>query len=187
MSEVCTALGIPEHLWKLERPNIEIGEDDSLYRRVAKHFFFPGDVSGKISAVAFPLKNDSYNLASLCEVPGDVLFSIKLDVPHFEDHGIIEIQISSIRTSEFEYSGGQETFTCRFDIVHRPEDCMYPHTEIHVMVNDINQNPPNSRQAKDALRMILRKSHEIILHPLPGIESSQSEEPKTSLDDAGQE
>jgi len=166
MSDVCDQLGIPKYLWTEGRHNIEIGDLDSLYRRVPSHFFETGAISGKISATAFPLKNDSYNLASLCQQPQDVLFSIKQGVPHFLDDGIIQINVSGIRAFNFQYSGGNnQTYECTLKVIHKSEKCMYPHSEICVFVNGVNQNPPSSRQAKEAIRLALRENHDIIMNP----------------------
>lgn len=183
MCEACIQLGIPERLCRNNRPLLKISRDDILFRRVPAQLFPDRKASEKVSAVAFPLRNDSYNLESQCESPDDVLFSILPDVPHYLDHGIIKIDLGDLWDASFEYSGGKETYRCRFEFDHEPEDCMYPHSEIKVYINDVLKNPISSKDAKTALRLKLHENHSIVKFP----EEFEGDDDDDDDDDDGDE
>jgi hypothetical protein len=165
MSNACEERGIPEYLWRKDRHDIEIEDTDSLYRRVPSGFFAEKENTKKVTSTAFPLKNDSYNVVSLCQEHKDVLYSIRDGIDHYFDHGVIEIDISKLSNKEFEYTGGKEKYKCELKFNHIPETCMYPHAEIHVYINGEKKDQVNAKEAKAALRLFLQEAHEIVLFP----------------------
>jgi hypothetical protein len=162
----CEQLKIPSRLWwNDEEIKNDFEKNEYLYRRFRPDVDYTYD--GELSQASFgrsfsPPCNISCNCSSLCKYSTDVLYSIKKEVPHHFKSGVMKAAIRSIKGQPFKYSiqekSGERWFSGRFDVIHKPEKCMYPHTEI-LVYNEIDLVTPNEkREVKpNALKLAIRK------------------------------
>jgi hypothetical protein len=164
MCDYCVGLGIPLRLCRSDREVVEVQTTDKLYRRFAKDLYQVSSVNNELSASAFQLKNDSYNLKSLCELPSDVLYNIESS-EHYFDQGVVEIDLTKLDGAEVVFESDKRKKKGRFKVVHIPEDCMYPHTEIHVYIDDVLTNPVTTKTARALLKDELKKAARVVVIP----------------------
>ena len=167
----CEELGIPLRLRRENRDIIPQFDDESecLYR-----WFKPGlqySPDGRLSAatvgpVFSPPYDISCNRSSLCASPADVLYSIS-KLPHRFDHGVIEAQVISVQVHIFEVQQGSERLqvSLQLGIEHKPEECMYPHSQIIVHKNgeriadEVRPNKMLKTAIRDELARIFTVCH----------------------------
>lgn len=165
---VCKALGIPEYLHRDGRPIDEEFNSELIYRR----FNIAGNPSEwikdkSISTVIFEVKNDSCNREKYCKTPSDVLFNTRPEDKgaHYEHHGIISFNSDVVQyfNESLELNDTKRQFTLK--MVHYPNDCMYPHCEIHVYENGIYVDSGKPKSIKALIRDILIGACEVIKYP----------------------
>lgn len=146
-NNACSKLGIPKYLSTGSRIKDPIfSDDEKIYRR----FTTPGDIDDwkkskltgeSISASIFPVDDDSVNRGKYSKKPEDVLYNTREQDQgaHYVNHGILYFTVSkfqrlSIKTKEpIRSNNNVVDFT--FHLEHKPEACMYPHTEIWILRN----------------------------------------------------
>lgn len=169
MSEVCSRLGIPEHLHsKGKGKDLNFSEDESLYRR-----FFTScppeewKNNTQVSASVFRLKDDSYVWSKHTTSHLDVLYN---DIEeengrHYCGAGVLDIKILPISKFSFTVNNEPRTFTLKAS--HEPQLCNYPHAELHVYENGLKFKAEDSkpRSANLAIRAHLRDNCTILKMP----------------------
>lgn len=151
----CEELLIPSRLWRNKRTSDKEFNDGAeyLYRR------FPPDIEitpeGRLSGAMIkdaisPPFDVSCNRSSMCDRATDVLYNIK-QLPHRFHHGVIEATVESIKGRTVPFREGKELLSLRFDIEHKPERCMYPHSIITIYKNEIKTD-----RASKTLRTLIR-------------------------------
>lgn len=149
----CESLGIPNYLIKNERLATNVFEkDEKLFRRFnTDRPITEWQDSSNLSASVFPIRNDSYNRSKFCQTPEDVLYNTRIEDNgvHYFQMGILEIGIIALKKFEFTINQNNQLRKFILKPVHKPEICMYPHSEIHVFENGnfINENKPKSTKA----------------------------------------
>ncbi len=96
----------------------------------------------------------SCNRSSLCRYSTDVLYNIKT-LPHRYNFGVMKTSIEKVDGYTFQYNlqidGKNQTVSIKFTLEHKPEECMYPHTEIKVYKDGVllknEVKPPSLRKA----------------------------------------
>lgn len=164
IEERCSVLSIPERLHTAGRPKDPVfDEEELLYRR----FFMLGPkeewsmVGNDPSAQIFDLSEDSYNRSKYCEQAEDVLYNTKQEHnlgQHYNNAGILSLKIHQLLSDDTivvdrNIPNVERRFT--FGVEHAPEPCMYPHSNVNVLVNG-EVAPKRPASIKLALRLILR-------------------------------
>lgn len=162
----CSIPYIPERLRRQNRPIIpkfEVGEH--LYMR-CKLEVIHNPYKG-ISITELSHNRSGLSTDILCN-PDDVLYSIKMEEP-FERHSdkeVCTLQIKTLtddnkyRKSYTENKNGQD-YVGIIELLHEPEDCMYPHAVFRVWIND---------------EVITYKNHDVTLKKLHKIRNLLKEE-----------
>ena len=141
MNNHCHEIGIPAHLHQNSRPQApQFDEKELLYRRFFVHppkSAWLGKENRHKSAKIFHLENDSYNRSKFSQKPEDVLFNINAQSPedHFGNWGVLSIEVADLQGLVVPAEINGETGSVTFQPVHKPETCMYPHSEIHAFRN----------------------------------------------------
>lgn len=151
----CDDLGIPEHLHTKDRPEVsQFGENEKLFRRFPekdpggnKNILIKG---GKevLSINVFSTREMSCNREKFCSCPEDVLYNTS-SKNHFNDYGIISIDTINIEKFEEKHPEIDNT-KYGLKILHKPEKCMYPHTQINCIQNNtpVREISPSSIKTK---------------------------------------
>lgn len=143
---ICKSLGIPYHLWRNGRPQIDYFSDNELLFR---RFYVPGTVkdfvnNAQYSISIFDIKDDSYNRESLCKSAEDVLYDS--NGTHYANYGILALRVGTIHGFSFVYKSDKGMHNTQLITNHRPEECNYAHCELWFF-NDgerIVENKPKS-------------------------------------------
>jgi hypothetical protein len=173
---VCKKLGIPKRLRRNNREPFNQFNDggESLYRWFSPRIDF--DYEGNLSAAAIeeifkPPRDISCNREFFCQHSTDVLYNTK-ELPHRYGHGVIRTSIELIdnHTFLFTYSrkkGSTENLIITLKVIHSPEECMYPHSEILVLKEGerIKDVKPNS--LKTVIRQELSQRFKVCHEPNP--------------------
>ncbi len=163
--EKCEALGIPRRLWWEKKPIIqEFDGNELLFRWFAPHIQFE---EGRISAsslgeVFSPPVDISCNRSKLCEYKTDVLYNTN-QLPHREQYGVFQANVKDVKNYEFSFSlekglegTNKSQFQIKLDVIHAPEECMYPHSAIVVYVNE-EEIKPTTKLKPPSLRSAIRE------------------------------
>lgn len=171
MCSTCRELNIPDALWQNERESVEeFDAREKVYRRFATNI--ENLEKGKYPASIFPLRQDSYICDSFSISPDDVLYNTKFEDcgNHFTDWGILELNNSNIEDintelmqSKLEKDGKIRVFTLK--LVHKPEQCMYSHTEVHIYEGEALVNPSAPKSIGAAIRDFFYQKMIIHRHP----------------------
>ena len=171
-ASICDDLSIPVRLRREKRDVVPFSTDskECLYR------WFKPDTeysdSGRLSSATIgevftPLYDVSCNRSSLCEKSTDVLYNT-VKLPHRFNFGVIEASVESIHGHVFEYElnqkDGIERITIRFEVEHKPEECMYPHSQIvlyrnGVRVSDAIKPPTLKTATRSELALLFNVCH----------------------------
>lgn len=131
---------IPERLHMKNRSCVETFEvGECLYMRCNPKVV---DNPYKEISIAELSHNRAGLAADILSVPEDVLYSIKLDEPFekYEGKVICTLEIKSL-TPEHKYhktftqEKNGELYTSVIELLHDPEECMYPHSVFRVWLN----------------------------------------------------
>ena len=171
----CSKLGIPKYLHSRKRlKDNHFLSSEKIYRRfTAKGRAEDWKNDKALSAVVFPVEDDSVNRSAYCEKPEDVLYNTreKDEGKHYWNHGILLFQVNKFKELSLEpkepirLNGVERDFT--FHLEHCPQPCMYPHSEIWVMEGGkrVDNQPPRSIRA--IARSQLVGICDIYKYPLP--------------------
>lgn len=128
----CTVEGIPKRLHRNGRkPDIEFDGEEQIYIRIPPALL----QEEKPLAAAFRTKRQSGNRERYSKTPDDVLYNInaKNKNEHFHHWGIVKIKVKTIQSNKYNHPEIDEEYT--FKLSHEPEECMYPHSEIHIFLD----------------------------------------------------
>lgn len=160
MSEVCSKLGIPKELERNNRPPDQIFNCEKIYRRFQGTSNIEDWKSDRgISSSIFPVKNDSCNREKYSTNPTDVLYNIREQdggAHYFGTYGILEFSsdiIYEFENSSLEINNVVRKFTLQ--LIHSPEECMYPHCEVLVLENGNRIQHLTAKSIKSAIRVFL--------------------------------
>jgi hypothetical protein len=128
----CQKLGIPVHLHQSGRvADQSCDADETLYRRVADDV--PLVVGERPPLAAFTTRKMSQNRARYCHSPEDVLYNIKAPV-HFFSWGIVGFLVKNVEVLKLKHPHDTaKEYTLK--VIHKPEKCMFPHSEVEVFEN----------------------------------------------------
>ena len=104
-----------------------------------------------MSVALFELKDDSYNRSKYSQKPEDVLYNEREEDKgnHYLDAGILQVAILHTLTFGFEINDEERKF--QLLPVHKPTECIFPHSELHIYENgakiDYAQSKPKSLKA----------------------------------------
>jgi hypothetical protein len=151
----CGEKGIPGHLHTDGRDaNQTFLATELLYRRFRKSIEATANSDTEmLPPDLFPLRSDSLNRAAYCK-PEDVLYNSN-GAPHYFEQGICQFsvgcaeEIMAVKSD----ANGKNTYTLK--IVHKPEDCMYPHSEIAVYKDGTLIDSVNPKSVKQEIRQKL--------------------------------
>ena len=170
----CSRFGIPKRLWKGRKGKDDVFPDEELIYRRFKANVDVGDWrSAKcLSTAIFDVKDDSTNRSKYSTDPEDVLHPITRRNPlnHYQSYGIVSFsvrdfrELSIIPKEPLRFNGVLREFT--FHLEHKPECCMYPHTEIWIMENGRHIPEVSSRMIKTAVRDELLSIIDIVKFPI---------------------
>lgn len=141
--ELCEAFGIPPRLRLNSREADSFNnESEKLYRWFAPNTEYLSDgrlSESTIGQVFSPPSNISCNRSNFCYYPTDVLYNASEHL-HRNNYGVIQTFIKNVKNHTFEFlqtTQNNETvkIEIKLDIEHKPEECMYPHSEITIYRN----------------------------------------------------
>jgi hypothetical protein len=169
MTKDCSNIGIPEHLHQGEREEDSVfSDDEKIYRR----FFVSPPKSAwlnnkQLSAKVFKLEDDSYNRERYSNAPEDVLFNKDAanKIDHYFSFGILCLICEDIKTYSYEAEVNSNNIKITFDIFHKPEKCIYPHSEIHAYSNGEYIKKVAPKSFRTLIRDILIGFSEIVKDP----------------------
>lgn len=155
--DFCASLEIPHHLSKNGRLEDQIFLlEEKIYR-----WFAPKDSDGESYILKDPNTGEEVISTAIFRTDGmscvrekfikelkDVLYNIK-SKEHFFDFGIVEFEVEKIEVKVFEHPTIAGT-KYSLKLVHRPEECLYPHSEVQVLENEIAKSDikPSSIRTK---------------------------------------
>lgn len=160
MSKECTDIGIPEYLHTKDR---SVDSVFNIEEQIFRRFQTAQPINiwledSQVSAAIFPLKDDSYNREKYSKAPCDVLYNInaKNKTDHYFNSGIISLTCGQIQNElRFKSIINKEEIEVMFNIIHKPEVCIYPHCEVIALKNGKHINPTKPKSARSVIRDIL--------------------------------
>jgi hypothetical protein len=173
--EICNELGIPKRLRRNRRESFDEFHDGNeyLYRWFVPEIEYSLDgilSPSTIGKVFSPPLDISCNRAKFCDFSTDVLFNTK-NLPHRNEYGVVKTTVGSVASHKFTFFSNikniQEEITIEFQVIHSPEECMYPHSEIIVFKNGVRLKEAKQKSLKDAIRRELSKKFEVCHPPTP--------------------
>lgn len=182
---MCEELGIPHRLITPDQPIINEFNDglELLYRWFSPNLEFShdGQLTGAILGQIFKDPYDiSCNRSELCEYSTDVLYDHEKGNHRF-NYGIIQATVESIKYRTFVFmqpvqgSSKPEEVSVELDIIHTPEECMYPHSEITVYKNGERiKNEVKPASLKTFIRSELSKVFTVCHAPDPAFKPKES-------------
>lgn len=175
-NEDCRTLKIPKRLHQNQRPvnNNFADKNEFLFRWFNPKIEY--ESNGKLSAATIgevfqPPNFISCNRSKFCKYSTDVLYN-QIRLPHREGFGVIEAKVRDIDDCSFEFifkkgmKGQENTAVIRLSLDHKPEKCMYPHSEIIILENGVKIKgskpaPPTFRDAiRENIAPLFRVCHE---------------------------
>lgn len=181
----CEELRIPPRLWRNKGTGNKEFNDGAeyLYRRFPPNIEITpeGRLSGAtIKDAISPPFNISCNRSSMSDYPTDVLYNIK-QLPHRFHYGVIEATVESLKGRTVPFREGKELLSLGFDIEHKPESCMYPHSEIVIYKNKIKIDKA-SKTIRTLIRDELAKVFSVCHKPNPTFVPTEKTKWQTILD-----
>jgi hypothetical protein len=175
--KICNELGIPKRLRRNKRESFDEFHDsnENLYRWFAPEieYLFDGTLSpSTVGKVFSPPRDISCNRSRFCDYPTDVLFNTN-NLPHRNDFGIIKTSILLIEKYRFSVfvsnnKNIEEEIFIEFQVIHSPEECMYPHSEIIVLRNGKRiEGDVKPKKLKTLLREELSRKFKVCHLPTP--------------------
>jgi len=130
----CADIGIPKHLHQNDKkPDQDFRKDSFIYIRVE-----PGKLKKQLPDMnTFTTRDQSCNRDKYSQSPEDVLYDInaKDKKDHYFNRGIVALKVSELEKQKFTHPEiNYRIYTLR--LFHKPEECMYPHSEIHTHCNN---------------------------------------------------
>lgn len=152
MAEVdgdCSDLGIPQHLHTGSRiPDGEFLADEILYRR-----YRPAGSDEAPPVEAFSTSRMSDNRSKFSSKLEDVLYD-GCSGKHYLDWSIAKIPVNCLNEAEWQHP--DQPIAYRLKVVHRPEKCMYPHSEVVVLQDGEEIDKVKPTTIKQKIRVFLR-------------------------------
>jgi len=158
---------IPERLHTNGRlPDAHFTSNEKLFRRFANtEQNKPALKDGKLTHASLSLKEMSVNREKYSEKPEDVLYNIKTG-EHFWHYGIYAFCVGAIQSLNYVHPTEQsKSYSLR--AVHKPEPCMYPHSIIAILENEIEISEIKPKSIKTTLRDDLIEQATILKLPEP--------------------
>jgi hypothetical protein len=159
----CSSLGIPERLHadgKSEDQQFE--KSELLYRWLLKTY-----PNSELKESFRLIPDESVNRQKYSTYPADVLFDIRGQ--HRVGHPILSFEVGQLER-DFQHQEKDEMVVYSFRILHKPEDCMYPHCVVEVrkkgeLITDAKQVPGIIRRR---LRKVIADAREkqVLLNPV---------------------
>lgn len=162
MGNKCDELRIPKHLHKGNKErDPHFGKAEKLYRRIPPDGFLR---DREISAQYLRISDLSVNREKYSKVPTeDVLFDIKAG-KHFLSYGVIEFQVGFVEALSFRHPDDKNDIYS-FKIKHEPEECMYPHSVLMVLLNKKECNKLQPKSLRSLFRDELMKNYHLAKQP----------------------
>lgn len=152
----CSGIGIPRHLIRNEREaDQSFSESEVLYRRFYTDKREDVWIDDKnVSASIWPIQNDSCTRQKYGNDHTDALYNKNAEskTDHFFEWGVVSIPVYFI--GEFE-KVVDEKRTYSATPSHEPEDCIYTHAEIHILLNGERFSEKRPKSVKTLFRDIL--------------------------------
>ena len=125
---VCPSSRIPDHLHTLDKSlDEQFNPTETLYRR-----FEHGTEGTRPSPSIFTTRKMSLARAKYCGSKTDALYNCDSD-QHYFSWAIAEFSVSDIEKICLKHPTKVTEFT--FKLVHRPEQCWYPHSEVWIFAD----------------------------------------------------
>jgi hypothetical protein len=122
----CLAKGIPERLHTESRPaDQQFEKSELLYRWLSKTY-----PRSELKESFRLVPDESVNRQKYSKYPADVLFDIK-DGNHRIGQAILPFEVGQLEC-DITHQKSDEAVIYSFRILHKPEQCMYPHCAIEV-------------------------------------------------------
>lgn len=156
----CVRLGIPTHLHQDGRaPDSTFPQAEGLFRRFRPDVEI---VDGKPPATIFEFRRMSVARSGYCQQAKDVLYDDEHG-QHMFGWGVVEITVGVIESLRYTnpVTNDQVTFKLR----HDPKPCMYPHSEVDVLVNGEPVAELKTRTIRLAARDYLAQTCCVRIHP----------------------
>lgn len=68
-----------------------------------------------------------------------MLFNVT-DGPHYTDWGILELRVSDLKALRRMHPDPKNQQAYTFDVAHLPERCMYPHSELKLLLGGVEKD-----------------------------------------------
>lgn len=131
VDSICSSLGIPPHLHQMERKD----DEDFALTELLFRWYVPLKEIKEEGWIWIPMSGAmSVNRGRYSQHPTDVLYDIREGKHRFGQAEIAVFQVWEIRGIEIQHPT-LESRHYTLEIVHAPERCMYPHTNIRVLLN----------------------------------------------------
>ena len=133
----CDGLNIPERLYRNnQEPNSLFEQNEDLFRRFPPdpYKLLPNDeISISNISLIDRVLELSVNRDLYCEDARDCLYNVKTG-DHYYSYGIISFKVETIESYEILHpEHPKRNWVYKFRLVHKPHECMYPHSEVEVI------------------------------------------------------
>lgn len=170
----CDELGIPPRLHRNGRgPAHEFESGERLFIRFDpdKHLLENGGIS---FATALSTEDQSCNRSAFCDSQEDVLYNTNSPV-HFFHWGILEI-LAADASAVLAVHPVDPDIIHSFDVVHKPEECMYPHSQLELLKNGEPGGKPGSSLVRLNIKNALGSQMNILSHGQPSEQPEHDED-----------
>lgn len=162
----CSVPGIPNRLHRNGQGADNVFDESLIYIRLKPSDFVSPAL---ISHNAFRIDMQSCNREKYSTDPRDVLLNINAATvsDHFLNYGIVSIPIDALRKGSFDHPT-DTTKQYKLDLVHTPEECMFPHSEIVTfLASDANRQNVgiSSSLVRAGIRQFYRRVLTVIQAP----------------------
>jgi hypothetical protein len=160
---LCSSFHIPGRLHRCGKSSIpDFGKREILYRRydpkrASVKLPFPEDVIS--TAISFD-RGMSVNRSTLCSSPADVLFEVKSG-QHYAGHAILVLEIARLQVWSFSTNDGSNVYTVQ--VGHTPTQCMYPHSDVTLLLNGIAVNDVSPKTLKTEIKRALAAAAALVV------------------------
>lgn len=125
----CDGLNIPKRLHQNNKSTIpKFDPEEKLFRRFSPDMILP---NGEVSITAIDRSSGlSFNREYNCGKPEDVLYNI-ITGEHFFSFRVGSIKVRLIESYECNFQQPNAKYNVK--MIHKPEECMYPHSEVSII------------------------------------------------------
>jgi hypothetical protein len=166
----CQARGIPDHLHTSDRqPDEQFEPTEALYRR-----FEHGIEGNRPSPAIFTTREMSVARSKYCRSKTDALYNCDSD-QHFLRWAIAELSVSDVEKTCWKHPTDVKEF--RFKLIHRPEQCWYPHSEVRTFADG-----KENKKLPGSLKILIKDHWADICRVVKSSESPESSVLPRALD-----